>query len=234
MYSCILEEIMRLLCVEDDKDLQEFVVKGLQEKGHVVDATSQGKDGLFLATTEQYDVLLIDRMLPDIEGLTIIKTLRGADNTVPILIFSALGEVDDRVKGLRAGGDDYLVKPFAFSELMARIEALSRRSTQSSELETILQVQDLELNLLTRKVKRTGHEITLLATEFRLLEYLMRNKGQLVTRTMLLEYVWDYHFDPQTNVIDVHVSRLRRKLNEDSKDNLIKTVRGSGYIIDDT
>ena len=224
---------MRLLCIEDDKELQDFVVKGLQEKGHIVDAASEGKDGLFLATTENYDVLLLDRMLPDIEGLTIVKTLRGAGNTVPILIFSALGEVDDRVKGLKAGGDDYLVKPFAFSELLARIEALNRRNHQSADYETSLQVQDLELDLLTRKVKRGGLEIALLATEFRLLEYLMRNKGQLVTRTMLLEYVWDYHFDPQTNVIDVHVSRLRSKLNEGSKPDLIKTVRGSGYIIED-
>ena len=224
---------MRLLCIEDDKELQDFVVKGLQEKGHIVDAASEGKDGLFLATTENYDVLLLDRMLPDIEGLTIVKTLRGAGNTVPILIFSALGEVDDRVKGLKAGGDDYLVKPFAFSELLARIEALNRRNHQSADYETSLQMQDLELDLLTRKVKRGGLEIALLATEFRLLEYLMRNKGQLVTRTMLLEYVWDYHFDPQTNVIDVHVSRLRSKLNEGSKPDLIKTVRGSGYIIED-
>ncbi len=225
---------MRILCIEDDKELLDYVTRGLTEIGHVVDAALNGNDGLFMATTEQYDVLLIDRMLPGVDGLTIIKTLRGANNITPILIFSALGEVDDRVKGLRAGGDDYLVKPFAFSELLARIEALNRRNRQSNEIETTLHAQDIELDLLTRKVRRNGKEISLQATEFRLLEYLLRHKGQVVTRTMLLEYVWDYHFDPQTNVIDVHISRLRQKINKDSPHQIIKTMRGSGYIIEDT
>ncbi|MEJ2116331.1 MAG: response regulator transcription factor [Gammaproteobacteria bacterium] len=185
---------MRILCIEDDKELLDYVTKGLTECGHIVDTALNGTDGLFMATTETYDVLLIDRMLPGVDGLTIIKTLRGAENLTPILIFSALGEVDDRVKGLRAGGDDYLVKPFAFSELLARIDALDRRNRKSIESETTLYAQDIELDLLTRKVKRNGKEIPLQATEFRLLEYLLRHKGQVVTRTMLLEYVWDYHF----------------------------------------
>ncbi len=225
--------IMRILCVEDDQELLSYVSKGLSELGHVVDTASDGNEGLFLSTTEQYDVLLIDRMLPNVDGLTIIKTLRGTGNITPILIFSALGEVDDRVKGLRAGGDDYLVKPFAFSELLARIEALDRRNRNSTEIETHLFAKDVELDLLTRKVKCNGAEISLQATEFRLLEYLLRHKGQIVTRTMLLEYVWDYHFDPQTNVIDVHISRLRQKIDKNTDQQLIKTMRGAGYIIDD-
>ena len=225
---------MRILCIEDDKELLDFVAKGLIEMGHIVDTAKDGNDGLFMATTELYDVLLVDRMLPGIDGLTLVKTLRGAGNLTPILIFSALGEVDDRVKGLRAGGDDYLVKPFAFSELLARIDALDRRFRQTAEIETTLQAQDVELDLLSRKAKRNGKEIPLQATEFRLLEYLLRHKGQIVTRTMLLEYVWDYHFDPQTNVIDVHISRLRQKIDKNSPHQLIKTMRGSGYIIEDT
>ena len=225
---------MRILCIEDDQELLDYVTKGLTEFGHVVDTATTGNDGLFMATTESYDVLLVDRMLPGVDGLTIVKTLRGSGNLTPILIFSALGEVDDRVKGLRAGGDDYLVKPFAFSELLARIDALDRRNRQSTDVETTLQAQDVELDLLTRKVKRNGKEIPLQATEFRLLEYLLRHKGQVVTRTMLLEYVWDYHFDPQTNVIDVHISRLRQKIDKESPHHLIKTMRGSGYIIEDT
>lgn len=224
---------MRILCVEDDRELLDYLVKGLTEDGHVVDVSHNGKDGLFLATTEQYDVMLIDRMLPEVDGLTITKTLRGAGNLTPILIFSALGEVDDRVKGLRSGGDDYLVKPFAFSELSARIEALYRRNQHTTESVTILHARDVELNLLKREARRGSKEIALQATEFRLLEYLLRNKGQVVTRTMLLEYVWDYHFDPQTNVIDVHVSRLRQKIDEDDPHYLIKTKRGSGYLIED-
>lgn len=224
---------MRILCIEDDQELLDYLQKGLVEDGHVVDVCMNGKDGLFLATTEQYDVMLIDRMLPELDGLTITKTLRGAGNLTPILIFSALGEVDDRVKGLRSGGDDYLVKPFAFSELSARIEALYRRNHNSTESETVLQARDVELNLLKREARRGNVEIPLQATEFRLLEYLLRNKGQVVTRTMLLEYVWDYHFDPQTNVIDVHVSRLRQKIDKDDPQYLIKTRRGSGYIIED-
>lgn len=225
---------MRILCIEDDEELLDYVSKGLSELGHVVDMATNGKDGLFLCTTVQYDILLIDRMLPEVDGLTIVKTLRGAENITPILIFSALGEVDDRVKGLRAGGDDYLVKPFAFSELLARIEALDRRNRKSADIETSLNAQGVELDLLTRKVKRNGREISLQATEFRLLEYLLRHKGQVVTRTMLLEYVWDYYFDPQTNVIDVHISRLRQKIDKAFDTQIIKTMRGAGYIIDDT
>lgn len=224
---------MRILCIEDDQELLEYINKGLSEVGHVVDIAKNGNDGVFLSTTEQYDVILVDRMLPGVDGLTIIKTLRGTGDITPILIFSALGEVDDRVKGLRAGGDDYLVKPFAFSELLARIEALHRRNRKSADVETVLSAHDIELNLLTRKVNSSGKEIELQATEFRLLEYLLRHKGQIVTRTMLLEYVWDYHFDPQTNVIDVHISRLRQKIGQDADNEIIKTVRGSGYIIDD-
>ncbi|MEM7400901.1 MAG: response regulator transcription factor [Pseudomonadota bacterium] len=224
---------MRILCIEDDQELLEYISKGLSEVGHVVDIAENGNDGVFLSTTENYDVILVDRMLPGVDGLTIIKTLRGTGNITPILIFSALGEVDDRVKGLRAGGDDYLVKPFAFSELLARIEALHRRNRKSADVETVLSAHEIELNLLTRKVKSSGNEIELQATEFRLLEYLLRHKGQIVTRTMLLEYVWDYHFDPQTNVIDVHISRLRQKIGQDAENEIIKTVRGSGYIIDD-
>ena len=224
---------MRILVIEDDQELLEYISKGLSEVGHVVDTADNGNDGVFLSTTEQYDVILVDRMLPGVDGLTIIKTLRGTGNITPILVFSALGEVDDRVKGLRVGGDDYLVKPFAFSELLARIEALHRRNRKSADVETVLSAHDIELNLLTRKVNSAGKEIELQATEFRLLEYLLRHKGQIVTRTMLLEYVWDYHFDPQTNVIDVHISRLRQKIGQDAENEIIKTVRGSGYIIDD-
>ena len=224
---------MRILCIEDDPELLTYIVQGLTQEGYIVDSASNGKDGLFLATTEQYDVILIDRMLPEIDGLTVIKTLRATDNLTPILIFSALGEVDDRVKGLRSGGDDYLVKPFAFSELTARIEALNRRSKKTTETETKLFARDLELDLLKREARLGKKIIELQSTEYRLLEYLLRHKGQIVTRTMLLEYVWDYHFDPQTNVIDVHISRLRHKIMQDDPQYLIKTKRGSGYIIED-
>lgn len=225
---------MRILCIEDDQELLEYVAKGLVEMGHTVDTAANGTDGLYLATSEIYDVILVDRMLPGIDGLTIIKTIRGAGNLTPVLIFSALGEVDDRVKGLRVGGDDYLVKPFAFSELLARIEALDRRNRPAVETETTLSAKDIELNILTRKLSRKDVEIPIQTTEFKLLEYLLRHKGQIVTRTMLLEYVWDYHFDPQTNVIDVHISHLRQKINKDSPQYLIKTVRGAGYIIEDS
>jgi two-component system OmpR family response regulator len=224
---------MRILCIEDDPDLLSYIIQGLTQEGYVVDSAADGKNGLFLATTEQYDVILIDRMLPEIDGLTVIKTLRGTGNITPILIFSALGEVDDRVKGLRSGGDDYLVKPFAFSELTARIEALNRRNKKTSETETKLFAKDLELDLLKREARVGDKIVELQSTEYRLLEYLLRNKGQIVTRTMLLEYVWDYHFDPQTNVIDVHISRLRHKIKQDEPQYLIKTKRGAGYIIED-
>ena len=223
---------MRLLIVEDEPEVLAYIVKGMKEAGHTADTSTNGKNGLFLATTEQYDLLIIDRMMPELDGLTVIKTLRGAGNNTPVLILSALGEVDDRVKGLRSGGDDYLVKPFAFAELLARSEILARRAQNGTTSgETSLFVGDLTLNLLSRKVTRGQHEIELQTREFKLLEYLLRHKGQIVTRTMLLEHVWDYHFDPQTNVIDVHISRLRRKIDENAHTPLIQTVRGAGYII---
>lgn len=225
---------MRILVIEDDLEVSAYISKGMKEAGHAVDTAHDGKDGLFLATTETYDAMIVDRMLPELDGLTIIKTIRGAGNTTPALILSALGEVDDRVKGLRSGGDDYLVKPFAFAELLARIEILSRRQDNSGHGDdTTLSAGDLELNLLSRKVTRSGKDIDLQSREFQLLEYMMRNKNQVVTRTMLLEHVWDYHFDPQTNVIDVHISRLRGKIDKDFDTKIIRTVRGAGYIIED-
>lgn len=225
---------MRILVIEDDQEVSSYISKGMKEAGHTVDTADNGKDGLFLATTESYDAMIVDRMLPELDGLTIIKTIRGAGNTTPALILSALGEVDDRVKGLRSGGDDYLVKPFAFAELLARIEVLSRRQGNAGSGEkTTLTAGDLELNLLSRKVTRGDKSIDLQSREFQLLEYMLRHKGQVVTRTMLLEHVWDYHFDPQTNVIDVHISRLRGKVDKGFETQIIKTVRGAGYIIED-
>ena len=198
----------------------------------VVDRAADGKDGLFLAMSESYDVLIVDRMLPNLDGLSILRTLRASNKHTPVLILSALGEVDDRVQGLRAGGDDYLVKPFSFAELHARIEALLRRG--SAEMpQTQLLVRDLKMDLLSRQVSRSGKVIELQPLEYRLLEYLMRHVGQVVTRTMLLENVWDYHFDPQTNVIDVHISHLRNKIDKDFDPPLLHTVRGAGYIIRD-
>ena len=225
---------MRLLIIEDEKEVCAYIAKGMKEAGHIADVAGNGRDGLFLATTEEYDVMIVDRMLPELDGLTIIRTLRGAGVTTPALILSALGEVDDRVMGLRAGGDDYLVKPFAFTELLARVEVLQRRANgAANDAQTQLAAGDLRLDLLTRKVIRRGQEIDLQAREFRLLEYLMRHKGQVVTRTMLLENVWDYNFDPQTNVIDVHISRLRGKIDKGFDTALIRTVRGAGYVIDE-
>lgn len=221
---------MRILVIEDDSQTREFLARGLTQSGHVVDSASDGKDGLFLALEQQYNVLVVDRMLPGLDGLSIVETVRKSGDRTPILILSALGEVDDRVEGLRKGGDDYLVKPFAFSELEARLEALIRRGS-TEVAETRLQVADLEMDLLARRVRRAGTEIELQPREFRLLEYLMRHSGQVVTRTMLLEKVWDYHFDPQTNVIDVHISRLRRKIDRDFDPPLIETVRGAGYAL---
>ena len=225
---------MRLLLIEDDKQVATYIAKGMKEAGHVVDTASDGKNGLFLATTEDYDALIVDRMLPELDGLKIIKTIRGAGNDTPALILSALGEVDDRVKGLRSGGDDYLVKPFAFAELLARIEIMAKRVKRSNgdAHETNLTAGDLNLDLLARKVTRDNKNIELQSTEFRLLEYLMKHKGQVVTRTMLLEHVWDYHFDPQTNVIDVHISRLRAKIDKGFDKPIIKTVRGAGYSVE--
>lgn len=223
---------MKILIVEDDREVLDYIVNGLAEHGHTMDKARDGKEGLFLATTEDYDVIIMDRMLPSLDGLTIIRTMRGAGKKTPVLILSALGEVDDRVKGLRAGGDDYLVKPFAFSELLARVEALQRRVVDMEQRETVLRAADLEVDLLARRVTRGSIVIDLQSREFRLLEYLLRHKGQVVTRTMLLENVWDYHFDPQTNVIDVHISRLRSKINKNAEQPLIRTIRGAGYIIE--
>src|SRR3974390_1787702 len=202
---------MRILVVEDDKEVAGFVVRGLKEAGHVVEHSDNGRDGLFLAASEAFDAVILDRMLPGgVDGLKILETLRSQKNHVPVLILSALAEVDERGKGLKAGGDDYLPKPFAFAELLARVEALVRRGKAEGPV-TKLVVEDLELDLLSRQVRRAWPKIDRQPREFRLLEYLMRHAGQVVTRTMLLEGVWDYHFDPQTNVIDVHVSRLRHK-----------------------
>ncbi len=219
---------MRVLLIEDDHDAASFIVKGLLEAGHQVNHIADGSAGLFNAVENEYEVLIVDRMLPKLDGLTIIQTLRASGNTTPILILSALHQVDERVKGLKAGGDDYLVKPFAFSELMARVEVLVRRQRAPNEQST-LQVGDLVMNFLTRKVTRSAREIPLQNREFMLLEYLMRHVGQVVTRTMLLESVWDFHFDPQTNVIDVQVSRLRQKVDKGFEKSLIKTIRGVGY-----
>lgn len=221
---------MRILLIEDDKDAASFIVKGLEEAGHTIEHVTDGNTGLFRAVENKYDALIIDRMLPKLDGLTIITTLRASGNTTPILILSALHQVDERVKGLKAGGDDYLVKPFAFAELMARLEVFTRRQQPTGE-QSSLQIADLILNKMTRKVTRSGKDIPLQNREFLLLEYLMRHAGKVVTRTMLLENVWDFHFDPQTNVIDVQVSRLRQKIDKGFEKQLIKTMRGSGYMI---
>jgi two-component system OmpR family response regulator len=223
---------MRLLVIEDDRDAADYLVKAFREVGHVADAANDGEDGLGLALEGNYDVLIVDRMLPKLDGLTVIGRLRDKGSEVPVLILSALGQVDDRVKGLRAGGDDYLPKPYSFSELLARVEVLSRRRGGRSE-ETVLRVGDLQLDRLSHEVRRGGQEIVLQPREFRLLEYLMRHAGQVVTRTMLLENVWDYHFDPQTNVIDVHISRLRSKIDKGFSQPLLHTIRGAGYMIRD-
>src|SRR6202021_751927 len=224
---------MRLLIIEDDRDAAEYLVKAFREVGHIADQATDGEEGQALALDGQYDVLIVDRMLPKRDGLSIIHTLRGKAVETPVLILSALGQVDDRVKGLRAGGDDYLAKPYAFSELLARVEALPRRRPKGAPEETVYRLGDLVLDRLSHKVTRAGEEITLQPREFRLLEYLMQNAGKVVTRTMLLEHVWDYHFDPQTNVIDVHVSRLRAKIDRDFDARLLHTVRGAGTLIRD-
>jgi two-component system OmpR family response regulator len=224
---------IRVLVVEDDAEVSAYIVTSLREHGHVVDAATNGKQALTMATEGAYDVLLLDRMLPSMDGLTVLKTLRSAGNHTPTLILSALGDVDDRVEGLKSGGDDYLVKPFALVELLARIEVLARRGQPDTHSEIILQANGLVVDLLARKVTRDGENILLQAREFRLLEFLLRHKNSIVTRTMLLEHVWQYHFDPQTNVIDVHISRLRQKIDVDPSHSLIKTVRGAGYTIED-
>ncbi|MGP1274545.1 MAG: response regulator transcription factor [Caulobacterales bacterium] len=219
---------MRILIMEDDKQVAAFMCRGLREAGHVCDAAHDGEDGLEMARNGQYDVLVVDRMMPRRDGLSVIETLRAEGMTAPILILSALGEVDDRVDGLKSGADDYLVKPYAFAELLARVEVLARRRDPGS-VQTQLLVGDLEMDLLARTVKRGGEDVLLQPREFRLLEFLMRHAGQVVTRTMLLEKVWDYHFDPQTNVIDVHISRLRSKIDKPFGSTMLHTVRGAGY-----
>ena len=223
---------MRVLVIEDDRETAQFLMKSLKESGHAADIAGDGEAGLELAQAGQHDVLIVDRMLPKLDGLSVIKTLRAEGVRTPVLVLSALGEVDDRVKGLRAGGDDYLTKPYAYSELLARIEALARRAVPE-EQETRYVVGDLVLDRLSHRVSRGGEQIPLQPREYRLLEYLMKIAGQVVTRTMLLEHVWDYHFDPQTNVIDVHVSRLRSKIDKSFGKPLLHTVRGAGYMIRD-
>jgi two-component system OmpR family response regulator len=223
---------MRILVIEDDRSTAEFIARGLKEHGYAVDRSPDGKDGLFMALENPYDAIVLDRMLPGLDGLTLLKTLRSAGNHTPVLILSTLGDVEDRVEGLRAGGDDYLVKPFASTELQARLEALMRRGEVKSQ-DSVLRVADLELDRLTRSARRGGKLIELHPREYQILEHLMLHAGQVVTRTMLLESVWDYHFDPQTNVIDVHISRLRAKLDKGTDRPLLHTVRGAGYCLKD-
>ena len=222
---------MKVLLVEDNERVANFVKKGLTEAGHTVDHADNGRDGMFLAAGEPYDAIVMDRMLPgSIDGLGIIAALRKTGSKVPILILSALADVDERIRGLQSGGDDYLVKPFAFGELLARLDALVRRS-QVQGAETTLVLDDLSVDLLSRKVTRAGKPVSLQPREFKLLEYLMRHANQVVTRTMLLENVWDYRFDPQTNVIDVHVSRLRQKIDAGFARPLLRTIRNAGYML---
>lgn len=227
----VILDLMKLLVIEDDATTGAYIARGLREEGHVVDLMDDGRAGLLAATGGGYDVLIVDRMLPHVDGLTLVKTLRGAGSTTPVLFLTAMGSVEDRIGGLNAGGDDYLVKPFAFGELSARVAALGRRP-QVLEQETELQAGDLNLDLLTRKVTRDGQELDLLPREFSLLEFLLRRKGRVQTRTMLLEGVWDLSFDPMTNVVETHISRLRAKVDKPFPSELIKTVRGAGYRID--
>jgi two-component system OmpR family response regulator len=224
---------MRILVIEDDAEAAAFLAKGLREAGHVVDHASDGETGLNMAGAGDYDAYVIDRMLPKLDGVALLARRREQGDETPALFLSALGEVDDRVAGLQAGGDDYLVKPYALPELLARVDALGRRRTQPANVTTRYQVADLEIDVLTRTARRAGRKIDLQPREFRLLEYLMRHAGQVVTRTMLLENVWEYHFDPQTNVIDVHISRLRAKIDKDFDKPLLKTIRGVGYTLSD-
>lgn len=222
---------MKILVIEDDKTTGAYISDGLRQEGHSVDLFTNGADGLIQASIGQYDVMIVDRMLPGIDGISLVKTLRGTRNRTPVLFLTSLGGVDDRIEGLNAGGDDYLVKPFAFGELSARIAALGRRPQLQDEPVT-LKAADLEMNLLTRKVTRAGQAIDLLPREFALLEHLLRRKGRVQTRTMLMEAVWDIHYDPMTNVVDTHISRLRGKVDKPFDTDLIETVRGSGYRID--
>lgn len=221
---------MRILIVEDDEATAAYISKGLIESGHQADVASEGDRGLAMASSSDYDALIVDRMLPNLDGLSLIESLRNNADHTPALVLSALGEVSDRVEGLKMGGDDYLTKPFAFAELLARLEALDRRNTSENK-DTTLEVGQLKMDLLGREVKRDDTRIDLQPREFRLLEYLMRHSNQVVTRTMLLENVWDYNFDPQTNVIDVHISRLRSKIDKNFDTPMLNTVRGAGYIL---
>jgi two-component system OmpR family response regulator len=223
---------VRILLIEDDRETATHIGNGLRESGYVVEHCADGREALFTATESQFDLLIVDRMLPHLDGLSIIALLRSKGVVTPVLVLSALGTVDHRVEGLKAGGDDYLVKPFAIAELLARVEALLRRTAGTgARSDTTLRVADLELDRLSRRVLRAGRPIELTAREFQLLEYLMRHPGQVVTRTMLLEAVWDLHFDPQTNIIDVHISRLRQAVDKDFAGPLLHTVRGAGYMI---
>jgi two-component system OmpR family response regulator len=219
---------MRILLIEDDERVAAYVVKGLGEAGHIAEHIADGRDGLYHVAGEVYDVVILDRMLPGVDGLTILQTMRAAGNRTPVIILSALGEVDERVRGLRAGSDDYLTKPFAMSELLARIDALGRRPAAAPSKSTLV-VADLEIDLLARTVARGGRRIPLSTLEFRLLEYMARHAGHVLTRTMILEAVWDYNFDPQTNIVDQHVSHLRQKIDRGFDIPLIETVRGAGY-----
>ena len=220
---------MKVLLIEDDVKTAAYVKRGLEEHGNVVDTAANGRDGLFLAAGEAYDVMIVDRMLPGLDGLGIVKTVRAAGVTTPVLFLTTMGGIEDRVEGLEVG-DDYLVKPFAFAELLARINALARRPP-IAQVSTVLRVADLEMDLIGRKVRRAGREIDLQPREFRLLEYLMRNAGRLVTRTMLLEHVWEFNFEPRTNIVETHISRLRSKIDRGFDCELLETVRGSGYLL---
>jgi two-component system, OmpR family, response regulator len=221
---------MRVLLLEDDAETAEYVVAGLRRAGHVTEHTVDGRDGLIQATTGEYDVIVVDRMLPGLDGLSVVKTIRATGVKAPVLFLTARGGIDDRVEGLEAGGDDYLTKPFAFSELMARLHALARRPPLT-QIDAVLRVDDLEMNLITRSVTRGDQAIDLQPREFQLLEYLMRNAGRVVTRTMLLERVWEFHFDPKTKIVETHISRLRAKIRQGAENELIHTVRGSGYVL---
>ena len=221
---------MRILVIEDDKEVATYIAKGLQENSFAVDIANDGREGLFLATGEVYDAIILDRMLPIISGLTILQTLRESEITTPVLMLSAMGEVNQRIEGLKAGSDDYMTKPFSITELVTRVQVLLKRQTGQTKI-TALKVGNLTLDLLSRHVSRGDKEIELKPREYQLLEYLMRHSGQVVTRTMLFEHVWDYNFDPQTNVIDVHISRLRKKIDDGFEESLLNTVRGAGYIL---
>ena len=221
---------MKILVIEDDTEMAAYVAKGLRQQGHAVDQAANGRDGLFLAASEPYDLLIVDRRLPGLDGLAVVKTMRGAGVKTPVLFLTTMSGIDDRVEGLEGGADDYLVKPFAFAELVARVNALGRRPALTVTT-TTLAVADLEIDLVKRTVTRAGRRIELQPREFQLLEYLMRHAGRIVTRTMLLENIWEFHFDPRTNIVETHISRLRSKVDRGFADELIHTVRGAGYCL---